>query len=379
MRVGASVCFVWLLAASAAAQPATDRSITVPREMVLASDGVLDRQRVVTLHPLAEGIGLVLRQPVSRGGAVGLRFRFRVLARPSLPTWAVRVLDRDGREVWTYAATDAPEDAEFWSDEIPGSRATIEILSTERRSSLQLEADVLEVRPGAKPLAITEPNQLERYRGKPDPIRTWGRAVARLRFVGADGRQYVCTGFMITADLMLTNQHCINTDAERRSALVDFNYDGPGSATRTVRVKELVLSNMPRDYSLLRLASRPNVGILNLQPSTLSQKLPLIIVQHPGGEMKQVSIVDCYIVEPSAAGLTADRTDFEHFCDTKGGSSGSPVLDPAQKAVVGLHHLGFLPDDKRLVNRAVSIGEVLAHIKSKNETVWKEITGAGPP
>lgn len=380
MRAIWSVLMPLVFTGVALAQPAADRPITVPRERVLATDGIVLPNDTLRLWPVEEGVGVVFNQPVSRDGAIGLRFQFHVERRPAEPTWAVRVLDRQKRVVWMYSPAGSPGEDDFWSDEVPGSQATIEVVSIALENEVRLTVSkILTTRQAFKPLAITDPNQLERYAGKPDPIRTWGRAVARLRFVGSDGRQYVCTGFMITPDLMLTNDHCISTDAERRSALVDFHYDGGGAATRTLRLRELVLSDTPRDYSLVRLARRPGVGTLSLQPASLGAKQDLIIIQHPGGEVKQVSVVQCFVVEPSVAGLTVERTDFEHFCDTKGGSSGSPVFDPARNAVVGLHHLGFLPEDKRLVNRAVSIGEVLKHIRSTNESVWKEITGGYQP
>ncbi len=62
--------------------------------------------------------------------------------------------------------------------------------------------------------------------------------------------------------------------------------------------------------------------------------------------------------------MTPDKTDFEHRCDTLGGSSGSPVLDRASLNVVGLHHLGFLEGDTP-VNRAVLIADVLAKIRTQ--------------
>lgn len=368
-------------------QNRADRQIAISRERVLARDGQFDpnvERRELRLFPLERRVGIAFIQPVSRDGATGLRFHFRIQRHAAGPTWAIRILNGGNDELWTYSAVENGQDNDFWSDEIPGRRAKIEVVSTDPDSTLELIAEVLPMHPTIRELAITEPNNLERYRGKSDPIRTWGRAVARLRFVdSSDGKQYSCSGFMVTPDLMVTNEHCVNTEAERKSTLVDFNYDG-GTPAKTLRVKSLEASDPGRDYSILRLAKRPDVGVLPLKPAGVPSKVAapadggtqdLVIIQHPAGRIKEVSVIQCHVVERSTAGLTAEKTDFEHFCDTETGSSGSPVLDPSQNGVVGLHHLGFFPGDKRLINRAVNIDEVLNHIRAKKEPLWKEITG----
>jgi len=52
-----------------------------------------------------------------------------------------------------------------------------------------------------------------------------------------------------------------------------------------------------------------------------------------------------------------------HVCDTEGGSSGSPLLGSDYK-VVGLHHLGFIGNDKwGRENRGVRIGLIMDLLK----------------
>ena len=116
------------------------------------------------------------------------------------------------------------------------------------------------------------------------------------------------------------------------------------------------------------------VLILGTAPAAATD---LVIIQHPAGETKQVSIVDCKVDDESVSGTTKDETDFEHRCDTLGGSSGSPLFDAKTFKVVGLHHLGFNPLNKP-VNRAVQMKLVIAKINKKFPALIKPGGGTQP-
>jgi len=223
----------------------------------------------------------------------------------------------------------------------------------------------------ATPQAITPPgDQTEPIYAKTGRIREWGRSVGRLQIVGADGFLYYCTAFVVSPRLMLTNAHCIDTDAEMRSALVDFDYDRR-KPSATVGFTELAAMDRALDYALLRLAEPTARTPLTLRGTPLAEKSPLVIIEHPGGRPKRVSLVDCRVRGVSLPGL-AGMTDFGHFCDTEGGSSGSAIQDFASGAVIGLHHLGF-EQGSTPVNRGVLIGLVLADIRAKNAAAGSEI------
>src|SRR5262249_31995994 len=71
-------------------------------------------------------------------------------------------------------------------------------------------------------------------------------------------------------------------------------------------------------------------------------------------------------------------SDFEHSCDTEGGSSGAPVFDE-QYSLIGLHHHGFdldaatcEPKDK--VNKAVRVQAILDQLKSDKPALFAEIS-----
>ena len=74
----------------------------------------------------------------------------------------------------------------------------------------------------------------------------------------------------------------------------------------------------------------------------------------------RVSIADCKVDGATVSGRAGTPTDFGHLCDTKGGSSGSPVLHFESRNVVGLHHLGISAGSSKPFNRASHIELVLA-------------------
>jgi hypothetical protein len=206
-------------------------------------------------------------------------------------------------------------------------------------------------------------NKLMPISSQPSFIRDWGKSIARVVFVSdTNGRQYLCTGFLLSADLFITNNHCISTDKEMRSGLAEFDYDSPGAVPTTVHFKELLKTDHDLDFTLLRLNASPGRQPLTLDLTPPVEGKALIVIQHPAGRPKEVSIVNCKVMGAQIPGVTAQLTDFGHGCDTLGGSSGSPAMDLGSGKVIGLHHLGFLPNNDP-VNRAVRFQQILDFLR----------------
>lgn len=215
--------------------------------------------------------------------------------------------------------------------------------------------------------------------------------------VPIEGKMQSCTGFAVTRDLLLTNWHCGPTlvpsgdglkeipdlfwsnDMCRR-VLIDFSWDDD-RISRDFECDAVVERNQELDYALLRIA--PVSASSALKPVRLATARPgsdsrVSIIHHPLAEQKRVSRECPLGPNLSRASWRGDipATEFEHLCDTEGGSSGAPVFDETG-AVVGLHHLGFdrdrvtcelLPNIPK-VNKAVWIDFIVADLKKKGVTL----------
>jgi len=351
-------------------------TISVNREKVLGTYGTVESANT-PISPLAAGPGRVFTQNVGHSGATAVRFHFTVLKGVDLAYWTVVVTGADGRK-WEHGPS-GPTDSEFWSDETTGDLAQVELVSTVASPPVRLVIDqVAWATVPTVPRSVVGDALFGKWKDQKEPILTLGRSVVRLRFVDDVHKKiYVCTAWLVFSNLyLLTNNHCINTEAEAKSALADVDYnEEDGVPARSVRLRRIVMTDVPLDFSLLELEQpldRP--PLVPGAPVTSSQKL--VIIEHPGGQPKQVSAdKDCKVGLASVPGITNATTDFEHGCDTLGGSSGSSVFDAASFTVVGLHHLGFDATGKA-VNRAVHIGKVIAAIQAKYPNI---ATGAPSP
>jgi hypothetical protein len=336
--------------------------LKVVREKVLSKGEVI--LKTYSLFPLEKNIGRVKDQDIIFTGAKTIRLHFVINSAPESPTWAIRVLDREGREVWTYEAKQG-QGGDLWSNEVRGDKAIVEVYSVEKDNSLNLSIDRLAVtRTKIFPQSIKEPNQMVPIAREPSTaIKNLGKSVARLNFIGDEevllrvaDEHYYCTGFLISDDLLITNHHCPQTEKEWRSTEIFFDYDSETARPKSYRFKEFITANPELDYAIYRLnrevTDRPSLLLSSAVPLDGSQ---LFLIHHPGGKPKYVTKDGCLVQGLNVFGTGQEPTDFGHVCDTEGGSSGSPIFDPSTSRIVGLHHLGYYEDapEPEMFNRAV--------------------------
>ncbi|WP_229067833.1 serine protease [Actinoplanes sp. DH11] len=189
-----------------------------------------------------------------------------------------------------------------------------------------------------------------------DPIAfTKSKAIARLLINGTE----LCTGWRIGAkNRMITNNHCLTSNGEAYDTEVWFNYQcakcGGYDVFKPTKVwgDKVVATDRTLDYTLFSVDSFPSVekfGYLMLDTARPARGQELYVPQHPAGEPTRIAgakgdkASNCTVENPDYTGYAA-HSDVSYFCDTAGGSSGSPVLSRRTNKVVALHHFGGCPN-----------------------------------
>lgn len=154
---------------------------------------------------------------------------------------------------------------------------------------------------------------------------------------------------------MMSNEHCITSQSELDNSEFWFNYQRPdcGSGVAgptTVGTGDtLLIDDYGLDFALFTIGNLSTVasfGYLELDPRTPILNEEIYIPQHGSGNPKQFGIESdldpgglCQIQDAVRNGRLTD-SDTGYWCDTIGGSSGSPVLARSSNKVVALHHYG---------------------------------------
>ena len=151
---------------------------------------------------------------------------------------------------------------------------------------------------------------------------------------------------------------------------MEFNYqktaDGLDAAVDSyVLDPEQAFATSPReeqggdDWTAVRVRGNPNEkwGSLPLIPATPKLKDEVVIIQHPGGGMKQIAL------SHNVVAFVNDRR-LQYLTDTMEGSSGAPVFNTDWQLVAVHHKGGYLrvPGSKKTVfrNQGININAVMA-------------------
>jgi lysyl endopeptidase len=182
------------------------------------------------------------------------------------------------------------------------------------------------------------------------------KAVARLLINGTE----LCTAWRVGPDnRLMTNHHCFTTSAEAAETEVWFNYQcakcGGYGVFRPTKVwaAQVIATDQRLDYTLFSVddfAAIQQYGFLQLDVRAPAKGEQLYIPQNPAGEPTMIAASsgtdrqgNCQVVDPAYDGYDTD-TDASYYCDTEGGSSGSPVLSRVTDRVIALHHFGGCPN-----------------------------------
>jgi V8-like Glu-specific endopeptidase len=184
---------------------------------------------------------------------------------------------------------------------------------------------------------------------------TKSKAIARLLINGTE----LCTGWRVgKQNRMLTNNHCFTTTGEAYDTEVWFNYQcaqcGGYDVFQPTKVwgDKVLSTDHVYDYTLFSVgnfAAITKFGYLMLDGTRPVKGQELYVPQHPAGEPTRIAgslgekAGNCSVADPAYNGY-ANNSDVSYYCDTEGGSSGSPVLSRKTNRVVALHHFGGCPN-----------------------------------
>jgi endonuclease I/V8-like Glu-specific endopeptidase len=201
-----------------------------------------------------------------------------------------------------------------------------------------------------------------------------GHAVGRLWIRSTNGQLVgYATGFMVSPRLLLTNQHVLPT-RESAYGQVEFNYqdgiDGQPlqSVIFTLDPDTFFIADKALDYALVAVQAQSHIDLNRFGWHRLIEDEGKVIIgeyvsiiQHPGGEPKQVALRENQLVDV--------LPEFLHYqTDTAVGSSGSPVFND-QWEVVAVHHSGVPKRDRQ--GRILSIdGQVWTDDQGEQKIAW---------
>jgi hypothetical protein len=276
----------------------------------------------------------------------------------------VFVSDPTGGQRHQVSARGAAEDSAFWARHVKGDTLVLELVSTAAAAGVQRSAFKVEEYAAGFPgvgggteaiCGADDKENVACYTGTTQHDRA--RAVARLLIQG----RYLCTGWLVSSDsLLLTNEHCISSSREALNTDYEFRAEAPDCNSSNCQLcwagtvydgVQFIRDNPALDYALVRLGGEPATahGFLEIDDRDAVIGEQIYMPQHPGGYAKEFGIRStsnsggvCRVDSVTAPACTGATTyhDVGYYCDTEGGSSGSPVLASSSNKVIALHHCG---------------------------------------
>lgn len=206
------------------------------------------------------------------------------------------------------------------------------------------------------------------------------KAVGKVEIKIGSNRYSVGTGFLFKIkdleDLFfITNYHVINDlkNIDKTRIIFDYELDINGDSLPSKSFK----INEKRDWycspvneydtTIFHLIDEHNeleaYGYIELKEVKIMENDFVNIIQHPGGEMKQISLYHNIVTN------TSERV-VQYLTDTLKGSSGAPVFN-SDWEVVALHHSGGgtkpgepeLPKGFKSRNEGITINKIIQFVK----------------
>jgi len=323
------------------------------------------------------------------------KFKF-VLATDAPGSWRLTLYDKSFHVVANLTPEDfrATAGRAQWTGILPGDITAILDGAGDSAVAIRIETVII-YPPQSKDIRYFStqhavPAWRDLYHAKDVLARRMGASVGMIYGSAdtADGTtvNWVCSGVMVSADTMLTNNHCgappgivAWSDQVRDNMVVDLSRDDRVGVRQQYGVAEILTNSAPLDYALLRLKSVAGgsqfTGVPVYQSlATVAPTVPaahLFVIHHARGLPKLLT-ADCD-ADPGSPGNGASPDELAHKCDTEPGASGAPLFDETGR-LVALHHRGF-PRDATCktvgpkLNYAILMSRIIADLQHSSKAI----------
>ncbi len=172
-----------------------------------------------------------------------------------------------------------------------------------------------------------------------DPKKVNSKAVADIQFSNG-GR---CTGFFISDDVLMTNQHCIRSASDVIGMKVFMKHEKGVSKSNwaPVNCTQFIGNDTTLDFALVSCSGSPGAvyGKVELDSSEVVDGSNIYVVHQ---NCDYYADYNCdWSKKVSEGKVVGIETDVFYDADTLGGSSGSPVFSDDDHKVVAIHHAGY--------------------------------------
>lgn len=174
-----------------------------------------------------------------------------------------------------------------------------------------------------------------------------------------------CTGFLISDNMVMTNNHCVGSSSDARGAAATFGYTKSGSGEK-FQCDEYVASNRALDFGIIKCKGNPGAKY----PKTVLADFPPVIqdqiyITHQNCDY--TSNPGCRPTQKYSEGelLGASQSNVRHNADTLPGSSGSPIFDAESHKVIAIHNAGQNYANGGGMNYGVPMSTIVEFIKDR--------------
>jgi len=213
-----------------------------------------------------------------------------------------------------------------------------------------------------------EPNWVNAESIKNEEINQQSRAIGRL--IMPAKKNSACTAFLISDDVIMTNEHCIGSADDAVGAKVLFDYLDEGEH-HTFICDQFISNNEKLDYALLKCQGSPGsiFGTVKLSSTELDNGSQIYVV-HQNCDYYQIK--GCKrskkVSLGNLVGFNLHRV--HHNADTLPGSSGSPIFSLDTHEVIGLHNSGSGHEEsggrrngRGKLNLGIKMSQIVAEIQ----------------